>query len=139
MFGLCHMFVEDSKVTCVSAKVTCIGSFLLNVILMLFFLRDGIFSWIHNFLLASPCFSSCNCIFMYPAHAFEPNTRFHAFSSLYKTSSPLSSSLNLVPFFLCNLVVFSLRRRSLSVFILLMFLAICIGLFLARGTSFSYL
>ena len=31
-------FIEDSKVTCVSAKVTCIGSFLLNMILMLLFL-----------------------------------------------------------------------------------------------------
>ena len=98
--SLTFPFVEDSKVTCVSAKVTRIGSFLLNMILMLLFLGDKICSWIHNCLLALPCCSSCNCICMYPAHASEPNVGFHAFSSLYKTSSPLSSSLNLVPFFL---------------------------------------
>ena len=44
--------IEDSKVTCVSAKVTRIGSFLLNMIWMLLFLGDRICSWIHNFLLA---------------------------------------------------------------------------------------
>ena len=77
-------FLEDSKVACVSAKVTCIGSFLLNMIMMLLFLGDRIFSWIHNCLLASPCFSSCNCIFMCPAHAYELDAGFHAFSSLYK-------------------------------------------------------
>ena len=49
-------FIEDSKVTCVSAKVTCIRTFLLNMILMLLFLGDRICSWIHNYLLASPCF-----------------------------------------------------------------------------------
>ena len=43
-------FVEDSKVACVSTKVTCIKYFLLNMILMLFFLGDSIFSWIHNCL-----------------------------------------------------------------------------------------
>ena len=37
-------FVEDSKATCVSAKVTCIRYFLLNMILMLLFLGDRIFS-----------------------------------------------------------------------------------------------
>ena len=31
-------FVEDSKLVCVSSKVTCIRNFLLNMILMLFFL-----------------------------------------------------------------------------------------------------
>ena len=30
-------FIEDSKVTCVSTKVTCIRTFLLNMILMLLF------------------------------------------------------------------------------------------------------
>ena len=34
-------FVEDSKVTCVSTKVTCIRTFLLNMILMLLFLGDN--------------------------------------------------------------------------------------------------
>ena len=61
-------FVEDSKVTCVSSKVTCIRSFLLNMILMLLFLGDRICSWVHNCLLASPCCSSCNYIYMRPAH-----------------------------------------------------------------------
>ena len=42
-------FVEDSKVTSISTKVTCIGYFLLNMIPMLFFLGDRIFSWIHNY------------------------------------------------------------------------------------------
>ena len=59
-------FVEDSKVACVSAKVACIRTFLLNMILMLLFLGDRILSWIHNCLLASPCCSSCNCIFHMP-------------------------------------------------------------------------
>ena len=45
-------FIEDSKVTCVSSKVTHIGSFLLNMILMLLFLGDRICTWIHNCLLA---------------------------------------------------------------------------------------
>ena len=46
-------FVEDSKVACVSAKVTCIKCFLLNMILMLLFLGDiflvvfTIFYWLH--------------------------------------------------------------------------------------------
>ena len=73
-------FIEDSKVTCVSAKVTRIGSFLLNMILMLLFLGDRICSWIHNCLLASPCCSSCNCICMSPARTYEPDAGFHAFS-----------------------------------------------------------
>ena len=38
--SLTFPFVKDSKITCVSAKVTCIGSFLLNMILMLLFLGD---------------------------------------------------------------------------------------------------
>ena len=80
-------FIEDSKVTCVSTKVTRIGSFLLNMILMLLFLGDGILSWIHNFLLVSPCCSSCNCICICPARAYEPDAGFHAVSSLYKPSS----------------------------------------------------
>ena len=42
------LFVEDSKATCVSSRVTYIGYFLLNMILMLLFLGDGIFCWIHN-------------------------------------------------------------------------------------------
>ena len=49
-------FIEDSKVTCISAKVTRIRSFLLNMILMLLFLGDRIFSWIHKCLLS---FSYC--------------------------------------------------------------------------------
>ena len=57
--ALTFPFVEDSKVTCVSTKVTCIRSFLLNVILMLLFLRDMICSWIHSCLPTLPCFSSC--------------------------------------------------------------------------------
>ena len=52
-------FVEDNKVTCVSAKVTCIRIFLLNMILMLLFLGDEILSWSHNYLLDSSCCSSC--------------------------------------------------------------------------------
>ena len=36
--------IEDTKVSCVSAKVTCIGYFLLNMILMLLFLGDRICS-----------------------------------------------------------------------------------------------
>ena len=48
--ALTSPFVEDNKVTCVSAKVTCITSFLLNVILMLLFIRDRILSCIHNYL-----------------------------------------------------------------------------------------
>ena len=48
-------FIEDGKVTCVSAKATCIESFLLNIILMLFILGDRILSWIHNCLLALSC------------------------------------------------------------------------------------
>ena len=72
-------FIEDSKVTCVSSKVTPIGSFLLNMILMLLFLRDRICSWIHNCLLVSPCCSSCNCICMYLACAYDPNVGFHDF------------------------------------------------------------
>ena len=76
-------FLEDRKVTCVSAKVTCIGSFLLNMILMLLFLGDKIFGWIHNCLLALSCFSSCNCICMCPARAYEPDAGFHTFSLLY--------------------------------------------------------
>ena len=58
--ALTFPFVEDSKVTSVSAKVTRIGSFLLNMILMLLFLGDRIISWIHNCLWASPCCLSCN-------------------------------------------------------------------------------
>ena len=54
-------FVEDSKVTYVYAKVTRIRSFLLNMIMMLLFLGDRIFSWIHNYLLAFSYCSSCNC------------------------------------------------------------------------------
>ena len=50
--------VEDSKVICVSSKVTCIRSFLLNMILMLLFLGESDFKWIHNYLLALPCCSS---------------------------------------------------------------------------------
>ena len=91
-------FVEDSKVACVSAKVTCIESFLLNMILMLLFLGDMIFSLIHNYLLAPFYCSSCNYICMYPSHTYEPNLSFHSFSSLYNPSSMLSSSLTLVPF-----------------------------------------
>ena len=132
-------FIEDRKVTCVSAKVTRIGSFLLNMILMLLFLGDKICSWIHNCLLASPCCSSRNCICMCPARTYDPDAGFHAFSSLYKPSSLFSLSLSLVSFFLCNLTPFTLRRHSPSVFILLVFLALCIGLFLALGTSFSCL
>ena len=93
-------FVEDSKATCVSTKVTRIGSFLLNIILMLLFLGDRIFSWIHNCLLALPCCSSYYCICMYPARAFEPDVGFHTFSSLYKPSYLFSSSLSLVSFYL---------------------------------------
>ena len=78
-YSLTTLSVEDSKVACVSAKVTCIRSFLLNMILMLLFLGDMIFSWIHNLFLASPCYSICNYICMYPAHAFEPYAGFHTF------------------------------------------------------------
>ena len=131
-------FVEDNKIACVSSKVTCIRSFLLNMILILLFLGERIFIWIHNYLLASPCCSSHNCICMYPARAFEPDASFHAFSLLYKPSSLFSSSLSLVSFCLCNLTPFTLRRRSPSVFILLMFLALCIGLIFALGTSFTF-
>ena len=42
------LLLEDSKVACVSAKV---GSFLLNMNLMLLFLGDMILSWIHICLL----------------------------------------------------------------------------------------
>ena len=132
-------FVEYSKVPCVSTKVTCIISFLLNVILMLLFLRDNIFSWIHNCLLPSPCCSICNCIFMYVAHAYELDAGFDALSSLYKPSSLMSSSLNLLPFCLCNLTPFTLRRRSLSVFIFIILLALCLGMFHAFVTSLVYL
>ena len=48
-------YVEYRKFTCVSAKATCIGSFLLNVILMLLFLGERICSWMHNYLLALSC------------------------------------------------------------------------------------
>ena len=123
-------FVEDSKVACVSAKVTCIRSFLLNVILMLLSLGDEIFSLIHNFLLALPCCSSCNYICMYPDRTYEPDASFHDFSLLYNPSSLFSSSLSLVSFFLCNLTPFTLRGHSPSVFILLIFLALRMGLFL---------
>ena len=68
--ALTFPFVEDSKVACVSTKVTHIKSFLMNMILMLLFLGDRICSWIHNCLLASPCCSSRNCICMCPAHAY---------------------------------------------------------------------
>jgi len=133
--ALTFPFVEDSKVTSVSAKVTRIGSFLL----MLLFLGDRIISWIHNCLWASPCCSSCNCICICLARAYEPDAGFHAFSSLYKPSSLFSSPLSLVSFCLCNLTPFTPRRPSLSVLILLTFLALCIGLFLALGTSFACL
>ena len=43
--SLTTSFVEDRKATCVSAKVTCIRYFLLNMILMLLFLGDRIFSF----------------------------------------------------------------------------------------------
>ena len=66
-------FIENNKVTCVSDKVTRIGSFLLNMSLMLLFLGDRILSWIHNCLLALSCCSSCNCICMCPARASDPN------------------------------------------------------------------
>ena len=69
-------FVEDSKVACDFAKVNYIEYFILNVILMLLFLGDNIFSWIHNCLLAFPCCSSCNCSFMYPFHAYAPDYQF---------------------------------------------------------------
>ena len=123
--------VEDNKDAYVFAKVTCIGSFLLNMILMLLFLGDRICSWINNCLLTSPCCSSRNCICMCPARAYEPDAGFHAFSSLYKPSSLFSLSLILVSFFLCNLTPFTLRRCSLSFFVFLMFLALCLGPFLA--------
>ena len=92
-------FVEDRKVICVSSKVTCIGSFLLIMILMLLFLVDRILGWIHNFLLALSCCSSFNCICMCHAHTYEPDVGFHTFISLYKPSSFLSSSLTLASFF----------------------------------------
>ena len=132
-------FIEDSKVTCVSAKLTRIRSLLLNMIMMLLFLGDRICSWIHNCLLDLSCCSSCNCICMCPARAYEPDAGFHAFSSFYKPSSLFSLLLSLVSFFLCNLTPFTLRRLSLSVLILLTFLALCIGLFLVHGTSFACL
>ena len=106
------------------------------MILMLLFLGYRIFSWINNYLLVLSCCSSYKYICMCPARAYEPDVGFHAFSSLYNPSSLFSSSLSLVSFCLCNLTPFTLRRRSLSVFILLTFLALCIGLFLALGTSF---
>ena len=81
-YSLTTLSIEDSKVACVSAKVTCIRSFLLNMILMLLFLGYMIFSWIHNYLLASPYCSSCNCICMYLARTYDPDVDFHAFSSL---------------------------------------------------------
>ena len=96
--ALTFPFVEDSKVACVSTKVTRIRSFLLNMILMLLFLGDRILSWIHNCLLDLSYCSSCNCICICPARAYEPDAGFHAFSSLYKPSSFLSSSLILVSF-----------------------------------------
>ena len=43
-YALPFPFVEDSKVTCFSPKVTYIESFLLNMVLMLLFLGDKIFS-----------------------------------------------------------------------------------------------
>ena len=42
--ALTMLFLEDSKVVNVSTKVTCIGSFLLNIILILLFLGDRILS-----------------------------------------------------------------------------------------------
>ena len=48
-YALTMPFVKDSRVTCVSAKVTCIRSFLLNMIPMLLFLGGRILSWIHNY------------------------------------------------------------------------------------------
>ena len=98
--SLTKPFVEDSKVTCFSAKVTCIGSFLLNMILMLLFLGEMILSWIYNCLLAFFCCSSYICICMYNACAFEPDSSFHTFSSLYKPSSLFSLLLSLVSFYL---------------------------------------
>ena len=130
-------FIEDSKVTCISTKVTCIRTFLLNMILMLLFLGDRIVSWIHNCLWASPCCLSCNCICIRLARAYEPDVDFHACRLLYKPSSFFSLSLCLVSFCLCNLTPFTLRRHSPSVLILLTFLALCIGLFLVLGTSFT--
>ena len=73
-------FVEDNKVASVSTKVTCIRFFLLNMILIFLFLGDMILSWIHNCLLASPCCSTCNCVFIYPTRAYDPNVSFHDFS-----------------------------------------------------------
>ena len=133
--ALTFPFLEDSKVTSVSAKVTRIGSFLL----MLLFLGDRLISWIHNYLWDSPYCLSCNCICICLARAYEPDASFHAFSSLYKTSYFFSLLLSLVSFHLCNLTPFTPRRPSPSVLILIAFLALCIGLFFALGTSFACL
>ena len=84
------------------------------MILMLLFLGDRICSWIHNYLLASPCFSSRNCICMCHARAYEPDASFHTFSSLYKPSYFFSLSLSLVSFSLYSLTPFTLRIRSPS-------------------------